>query len=195
MEGRSERTQGQAKMAGWNSFSYICTRALHSFWFFAHWRAASTVINLLPKATFTSSIQPNLGLPRTRPPLTSASTPFWIYTHSFFPHAQTISILSDLLYSQLPFYSSSPTHLFIINSMMPLNLIRVKNCSRGVDDLQASVADISDYGLVISDTAACPLQGIPARDFFIFYYWYHNKTYWIKVVKLDFLGLCYCCVF
>ena len=34
-------------------------------------RAASTVIPLLPKAIFTPSIQPNLGLPRTSPPLTS----------------------------------------------------------------------------------------------------------------------------
>ena len=32
------------------------------------------------------------------------STPFWPYgTHQFFPHAQTISILSDLLYSLTPF--------------------------------------------------------------------------------------------
>ena len=59
-------------MAAGNSLSYICTRALHSFRSFAHWRAASAVIPLLPKATFTPSIQPNLGLPRTRPPLTSA---------------------------------------------------------------------------------------------------------------------------
>ena len=45
------------------------------------------------------------------------STPFWPYnTHPFFSHAQTISILSELLYSLLPFYSSSPTHLFISNS-------------------------------------------------------------------------------
>ena len=29
--GRFERTHCQAKMAAWNSFSYICTRALHSF--------------------------------------------------------------------------------------------------------------------------------------------------------------------
>ena len=69
--GRSERTQCQAKISAWNSFSYICTRALHSFRSFAHCRAASTVIPLLPKATFTPSIQPNIGLPRTRPPLTS----------------------------------------------------------------------------------------------------------------------------
>ena len=59
-------------MAALNSFSYICTRALHAFRSFAHCRAASTVTPLLPKATFTPSIQPNLRLPRTRPPLTSA---------------------------------------------------------------------------------------------------------------------------
>ena len=69
---RSERTQGQAKLVSWNSFSYLCTRALYSYRSFAHWCAASTVIPLLPKATLTPSIQPNLGLPRTRPPLTSA---------------------------------------------------------------------------------------------------------------------------
>ena len=39
---------------------------------FPVFRAASTVIPLLPKATFTPSIQPNLGLPRTRQPLTLA---------------------------------------------------------------------------------------------------------------------------
>ena len=52
--------------------SYICTEALHSFLSFGHCRAAYTVILLLPKATFTPSIQPMFGLPRTRPPLTSA---------------------------------------------------------------------------------------------------------------------------
>ena len=59
-------------MASRNSFSYICTRALHSFRWFEHCRAASTVIPLLPKATFTPSIQSYLGLHRTHPPLTSA---------------------------------------------------------------------------------------------------------------------------
>ena len=72
MGGRSERTQCQAKMVALNSFSYICTRALHAFRSSAHCRAASTIIPLLPNATFTPSIQHNLGLPRTRPPLTSA---------------------------------------------------------------------------------------------------------------------------
>ena len=61
-------------MAAWNSFSYVCTRALHSFLSFAHCRAASAVIPLLPKATFTPTIQPHLGRPRTRTPLTSANT-------------------------------------------------------------------------------------------------------------------------
>ena len=45
------------------------------------------------------------------------STPFWPYgTHPFFPHDQNISILSDLLYSLTPFYSSS-AHLFTFNSI------------------------------------------------------------------------------
>ena len=57
------KTQGQTKMAVLNSITYICTRAGHSFPSFAHCRAASTVIPLLPKATSTPSIQPNLGLP------------------------------------------------------------------------------------------------------------------------------------
>ena len=70
-------------MTAWNSFSYICTRALHSFRSFAHCRAASTVIPLLPKATFTPFIQPNLGLPRTRPPLTSAINTFLAIRNSF----------------------------------------------------------------------------------------------------------------
>ena len=83
--GRSERTRCQAKMATWNSFSYICTRALHSFRSLAHCRAAS-VISLLPKATFTPSIQPNLGLPRTRPPLTSA-----INTHLAIRYSSIVS--------------------------------------------------------------------------------------------------------
>ena len=56
--GPSERTQGQAKMAARNSISYTCTRALHSFLAFAHCRAASTIIPLLPKATFTPLSKP-----------------------------------------------------------------------------------------------------------------------------------------
>ena len=48
---------------------YIYTRGLHSFQSSAHCRAASTVVPLLSKATFAQSIQPNLCLPRTLPPL------------------------------------------------------------------------------------------------------------------------------
>ena len=76
---------------------------------FAHCHAASTVVPLLPMATFTTSIQPNLGHPRTRLRLLPPSTPFWCQgTHSFFPQAQTISIFSDLVTHSLPFYYSSP---------------------------------------------------------------------------------------
>ena len=47
------------------------------------------------------------------------STPFWPYgTHPFFPHAQTISILSDLLYLLTPFllqlsWSSTKLELYL----------------------------------------------------------------------------------
>ena len=47
-------------MAASHSIIYMCTRALHSF------------ISRLLKATSTPFIQPNHGLPRTRPTLTSA---------------------------------------------------------------------------------------------------------------------------
>ena len=77
-----------------NSFSYICTRALHSFRSFTHWHAASTVIPPLPKATFSPSMQPNLGLPRIRPPLTSAinallAIRYWFILSTFQNHLNT----------------------------------------------------------------------------------------------------------
>ena len=104
-------------MAAWNSFSYTCRRALHSFWSFAQCRPASTVIALLPKVTFTSSIQPNLGLHRTRPPLTSAINTLLGRRYQLFPHAKTIS--NSLIGSTrlLPLYSRSHTHLIIHNSI------------------------------------------------------------------------------
>ena len=75
------------------SVTYVCTRALHSFLSSAHCRAAYTVIPLLPpKATFTPSIQPNLGLPRIRPQLTSA-----------------INTLLAIRYSSI--FSTCPDHL------------------------------------------------------------------------------------
>ena len=94
----------QAKLSSRNSISKICIRALHSFPSFAHCRAASTVIPLLPKTAFTRSIQPNLGLHRTPLRLHPLSTPFWKYgAHPFFPQGQTISILSDPLCSLPPY--------------------------------------------------------------------------------------------
>ena len=117
--GRSERTQCQTKMTAWNSCSYVCTRALHSFRSFAYCRADFTVIPLLPKATFTPTIQPNLGLPRTRHQLTSASNTLLAIRYS--------SILSICPNDLNTFWSAllanslsipaSPTHLFIPNSI------------------------------------------------------------------------------
>ena len=105
--GRSERIQFQAKMAAWNSFSYICTSALHSFRSFANCRAASTVIPLLPKATFTPSIQPKVGLPRTRPPLTSA-----------------INTLLAIRYSSI--LSTCPNHLNTLWSALLANSLSIQ---------------------------------------------------------------------
>ena len=45
-------------MAEWNFIIYICTTALHSFLSSEHCRGDSTIIPLVPKATFTPSIQP-----------------------------------------------------------------------------------------------------------------------------------------
>ena len=73
---------------------------------FAHWRAASTVIPLFSKATFTPSIQPNLGLPRTRPPLTSAISTLLAIRYSSIlstcpNHLNTLSFASALLADSL----------------------------------------------------------------------------------------------
>ena len=100
-----------AKMAARNSFSNICTRALHSFRSFAP--PPPLFLCCLrppphhPSSLTSVSLVPDLHL---LPP----STPFWPYgTHPFFPHAQTISILSDLLYSLTNFLlqlSYAPLH-------------------------------------------------------------------------------------
>ena len=93
-------------MAAWNAFSYICTRALHAFRSFAHCRAASTVTPLLPKATFTPSIQPNLGLPPTRSPLISA-----------------INTLLAIRYSSI--LSTCPNHLNTLWSALLANFLSI----------------------------------------------------------------------
>ena len=77
--------------------------------------ATSTVIPLLPKATFTPSILTLvyliLALHLLPPP-----TPFWPYgAHPFFPHAETIAI-SDPLYSLAPFLFQLHMHIFLPNS-------------------------------------------------------------------------------
>ena len=78
--GPKEHCMGPAKIAAWKSISYINAPALSTF-SYLHYRSASTVISLLPKANFTTSIQPNLCLLCSRPALSSPSTPFSI--HSF----------------------------------------------------------------------------------------------------------------
>ena len=113
-EGGPKEHREMQKMASWNSFSYICTRALHSFVFFVHWRAVSSVIPLLPKATFThlSSLTSVYLVPAT--PLTTAiNTLVAIRYSSILSTCQTISTLSDPLYSQTPFLfqlSHAPLH-------------------------------------------------------------------------------------
>ena len=73
-----------------NSIINICTRALHSVLSFAHYRAASSVIPLLPKATLTPSTQPNLDLLCTRLHLLLPSSPFQPYnTRLFSPRVKT----------------------------------------------------------------------------------------------------------
>ena len=112
--GRSERTHvvpsknGRVKLI--QLHSYQGSRLFPIFR-----RAASTVIPLLPKATFTPSIQPNLGLPRNRPPLTSAINTLLAIRYpsilSTCPnHLNTL--WSDLLAKSL----SIPALLFIPNS-------------------------------------------------------------------------------
>ena len=85
--------------------------ALQSFLSFAHCRAASAVVPLLPKATFTPSIQPNLSLPRTRL-LNPSHLTVLIHSLLVSKPSQYSKIHST---RQLPFYPSSSTHLFIPN--------------------------------------------------------------------------------
>ena len=80
--------------------------------------AASTVISLLPKATFTPSIKPNLNLPRTRPPLPSAFNTLLAIRYSSIlstcpNHLNTLR--SALLANSLSI--PAPAHLFISNSI------------------------------------------------------------------------------
>ena len=81
-----------------NFIPYICTRALNTFLSCMNCRSASTVIPLLPKVTFTRSIQPNFGLPCPRVKLSFAiDTLLAIRYSSIFSSIETISTLSDPL--------------------------------------------------------------------------------------------------
>ena len=92
-EGAPKEPRNQAKMAAESqSSTYAPWRSLYSFSTFAHCLAASAVIPLLPMATFTQCIQHNLGLPHSRPPLTSA-----------------INFLLAIRYAQI--FSICPNHL------------------------------------------------------------------------------------
>ena len=95
--GRSESTQKPSNTAV--LFTYICTRALHSFLSFARCRTASAVIPPL-QADFTPWIQPTIG--GLLCPLLSTHLhhrhPFYQYdTRPFSPCVQIISIFSDPL--------------------------------------------------------------------------------------------------
>ena len=103
-------------MATWNLFSYIYTRAIQlipisrALLLSVHHRSSVAQGHLY-------IIKPNLGLPRTRTPL-PPSTPFWSNgTRPFFPHPQTISILSDPPYSLTPFLFQLSCARFIPNSV------------------------------------------------------------------------------
>ena len=87
-----------------------------------------------PKATVTPFIQPTLGLPHTLPPLTSATnTLLAIGYSSIFPHAQTISILFDPLYSltslvfQLSYAPFIPNSIHSRHSNQTSQTLRLKN--------------------------------------------------------------------
>ena len=118
MGGQSERTQGQAKMAAWNSFNYICTRVLHSFRSFVHCRAASTVIHLLlsPPSHHPSSLTSASLVPV--PHWLRPSTPFWPNgNHPFFPRLdlRPPPPRSPLLYRLMAIKNVTITDHFIIN--------------------------------------------------------------------------------
>ena len=104
---------------GTNSIWTRGTKAyFHSFLSF-NCHADSTVIPLSPKGTLTPSIQTNLCLPCTRPPITSAIQHLSSYRVLF--HSLHVSKPSQYYMikstCQLRSYSSSSTHILILNSI------------------------------------------------------------------------------
>ena len=111
--GRSGRTQEPSKN-GRVKFNHIhmhrCSPLLNIF------RAASAAIPLLPKVTYTPSIQPNLDHLVPALNLLPPSTLFKRNcTHPFSPHVQPTSILSDLPHLLAPFVFQRFYALFIPN--------------------------------------------------------------------------------
>ena len=89
-------------------------QALHYFQSSTHCLAASTIIPLLPKADFTPSIQPDLGRPRTRLPLTSSINTLLAIRHlSIWPYFVLTLFLSLLTV----FCSSSVSLSYLIFSV------------------------------------------------------------------------------
>ena len=86
-------------------------------------RAASTVITLIPKATFTPSIQPNHGLPHTRTSLNSAintilairylsilsTCPNHLNTHRSALLANSLSIPAKIMTYEYDYINCCPT--------------------------------------------------------------------------------------
>ena len=169
-------------MAALNSFSYICTRALHSFLSFAHCRAASTVIPLLPKAIFTPTIQPITSVylvPVIH--LLPPSTPFWPYdTQPFFPHAQTISILTGPLHSLTLFLFQLSSTLITLSIRDTLTrIVRRTSCIYGVVKRTSRIYNIVGrtsciYGLV---SRTSRIYGIVKRIHFYMRYSEKNQSY------------------
>ena len=89
---------------------------------FAIFRAASTVIPLLPMATLTPSIQPNLGHPRTRPTLTSA-----------------INALPAIRYASI--HSTCSNHLNTLWSALPASSLSIPALLRTSSFLTLSIHD------------------------------------------------------
>ena len=87
-----------------------------------HCRAASTVIPLLHNAAFTPSIQPNLGLPRSRPPLTK----IW----KKFNEIQLTKNKADLHNRKITNHPPSPEHeIKQLQSPVDIDSQRLDSCT------------------------------------------------------------------
>ena len=114
-EGRSERTQGQAKMADWNSFSYNMYQGSPLCHIFRHCRVASTVIPLLPKAI--PSHHPSMGW-------TLSNVRLGWTLSTYFRHQHLLAIrFSSILFT-------CPTHLKTLWSAVLANSLSITTLIR-----------------------------------------------------------------